>query len=273
MKVSIVYLLLLAACGAPDRVFEDPAALGFPDTSDPILAAPAVEGLPDFIQKPLDVEKTTRPGGYGSQGYRTPADTGAHPGYDCVLPWNEGICYGAKRKDYRLKFYASSCSSWWQARVVEAQAQLNAAYEASTGFGVYNVTFDGTFEIDLHCAAVPDGYNAYTQLKNFTITTVPGFGTFNQYAKASTFIGASAIESSPGWINGTDAQRQRFARNVIKHEMVHGFYGLGHALNPVEGNNVLMNAFGQRNSATQFPWTTDLGVTALEKTWMTSFVP
>lgn len=271
MKNTLIALALLTACAGASETDNpaEPLDFGFEDTPNPIFAHPIDPSMPSFfLREPTEVEKLTRPGGYGAQS--PGAGGGGIGGADCIVPWNWGLCFVAKRKDYRLKFYASTCNSWWQGRVVEAQAELNASNEAATGFGVENVTFDGTHEIEIRCGAVPSGFVAYTELLPSWTDTLVSDGTIRQYAKANTVIGNTIVEGASAWASATETQRRNIARNVIKHEMAHGFYGLGHVVN---GGNVLMQTAFQYTNPSGYAWASSLNITATEKSWLTSFVP
>ncbi len=146
----------------------------------------------------------------------------------CSPPWSGGICLVPDSKQFLYKLFASSCSSWWQARVVGAEAYFKPLINGLGDDWVYSGEISGHYSIDLRCE--PTGPTSLADFRSSSsgVDTHPTeFGTLWQWKTGSVRYDTADIEDEATWANKTDAQRIRYAENIIKHEYGHSV-GLGH---------------------------------------------
>jgi hypothetical protein len=266
---KILVLALLVGCGGVDNgdLFpEEPegdAGIGQAEEEPGLMF---VERPQDFAAPDGDIgvseEALTRPGLYGAESTGTGGGDPGGGGYFCSVPWNWSLCFVKQSKSIRLKFFASTCSSWWQTRVVEAQNALNAAYN---GIGWYwaGPSFDGSYEISVKCAAGNDGALGGVLITGgYTDTTVAD-GTIRKWNKGNMEISPANVEAQSGWASYSEAQKQRYARNLIKHEFGHTA-GLGHNTSA----SALMYPFAQSD----YP-NADKLYQSQEAGWLQNYVP
>lgn len=153
---------------------------------------------------------------------------------ECSLPWTNGLCSAPDNKNIIYKFYASTCTNWWQARFVEAVAgvefvvdnlgddwQMQGPFSTPGGGEIWNYR--------LECADIPGTAEGefVPQLNSNTDNHSTPNGTFIQYRQGTVSVDAAAIQGRAEWSSKTDAQRQNYARYVITHELLH-LLGFGH---------------------------------------------
>lgn len=154
----------------------------------------------------------------------------------CIYPLQQAFCQGTKTKTRRIGFNAGSCSSWWQARFVEVNNDLNGRH-ASGGWSWPAGGQDG----NIRCGVVPfvpDALGGTVWDGSFTDVSLGGGQTMREWSKTNTWINTAQIEAQPGWAAATDVQKKNFARNVIKHEVYHA-WGNGHS-----SSGIMMPSFG-----------------------------
>lgn len=187
-------------------------------------------------------------GGYGARqdGLRCDA---LNSGEWCSAPRNT--------TPIRFKFYASTCSPWWQTRVVEVWNEL-APKLANAGWDIQGPTSGGSFNYAIKCGPIATGaYGQFAPEVKGNMDCDDFYnGEFCRHDKGTVWFNTAKIETGP-FTAQSETNKQRWGRNEIRHEMGHVF-GLGHVLE----TNTLMNE--------SLPWqfrTSDLDFTA-EEWWM-----
>lgn len=202
-----------------------------------------VEG--DYIPIGSTGQEIFMPTGYGAEnGSGTP---------QCSPPWGGGICRVPDSKTLLYKLFASTCSSWWQARVVGAEAYVQPFLDGLGDDWNYSGEVAGLYNIDIRCTA-SSGLADFNNLQASTDNHATEFGTLQQWVYGSIRIDTAEIEAQPGWASKTEAQRIRFAENIIRHEYGHSF-GFGH------GGTGLMRDGSQWTEAQAYGSTMTFGTT------------
>jgi hypothetical protein len=198
---GLILLALLSACGAPnDGIYADPE----PDAVDEL----------GQLEQPIYV-----PSGYGKYVNSEPCQSAQ----GCFVP---------DKKYIQAQFFASTCNNWWQTRMVTAFAEVEGYVDnlgddwgmISPGSGLYVV----------RCGSVTGG-----DLGGFSPSDTQSHSSgLIQYNRGTIKINTAAVEGQSSWANATEAQRQRFAINLIKHEFGH-LLGLPHEANTLLNNGAL----------------------------------
>jgi hypothetical protein len=218
--IKALILSVLFACGSPSDEFATEDSVG---TLEQALTWPS-----GFGWKNSDFTRCT-----------SPSST------VCVRPFDKKIFFN---------FAASTCSSWWQTRAVEAWSDWTSLMD-DLGWEYH----DSSTGVQLKCGAI-----AGSTIAQFNATKVLQADGDYTFTKGTAIIDTADIESQlvVGWSGKTDVQHQRFARNVILHELMH-MSGLGHG-----GSGTLMAGYNPNT------WYTTLKFpTTEENNWMADFVP
>lgn len=210
--VSILSVLAIVACGSSDEV---PLSMEGEEigTLDQYIFVPSQYGIE---------------GGPDENGMLSPRCSGAWTDHKCKMPDNKAI---------RVGFNAGTCSSWWQARVVEVYTE----YQNLLASWSNEWSLDGPSDnYKISCVG-----GASSAFADFGPSTNPADNDIHpagpdevwQYRKGQMRIYTDKIQGQASWATATDAQRQRWGRNAIRHEFGH-LFGLGHlAGNPC--NNLM----------------------------------
>lgn len=212
---SIKYLplcLLALACGAESEAPLEGEWLG---TAEQAVYMPARYG---------------HEGGNGGPACGTPGD------------WADNECWVPNSKRHYVKIHANTCTPWWQARFTSAWnetlaelAYINSYVDADkpkwemapADSGMTNGVI---FQWMCDPSTIASGSFSPNESNSDDIG-VAGNDELKQYKGGVLKIYASAIQAGPAWAAADDARRQRFARNVIRHEIAHQL-GLGHESSP-----------------------------------------
>jgi hypothetical protein len=198
----ILLAALSAACGSGELEDEDTLCDMSVQDGDATGCANGSE-LDELgeLEQPIYI-----PSGYGHAGSNACTSV-----LDCFVP---------DKKYIQAKFYASTCSSWWQARMVTAFANIESMVDnlgddwgfIGPGSGLYEVRCGNALEL-----------GSFTPLD----TQVHSGGPI-QYNKGNILVDVADIQNLPFWVAGsTETQRQTFAVNAIRHEFGH-LLGLPH---------------------------------------------
>lgn len=213
MKTTIktILCLLLSACAEAEdaQVYNDPEDGG----NESIELAQTQQALiqPDF---------------YGVWG----------SGNKCGHP-NQGSanCYLPSSRTRRMKFHASTCSSWWQARMVSAEQNYKNTVE-SAGWTYLSGGSSGV-NINVRC----DTTNKCTTAKAcMTPITYTCSGGICKMSVVDVWVDVNEMEGADGdwnWATLTETQRQKLAQNTFVHEVGGHAFGLGHEFNELWGND------------------------------------
>lgn len=185
-----------------------------------------------------------RPAGYGMEG-GTDANGSKTT---CDNDWSNGECWVPNSKTFYAAFQAGTCSSWWQARFVdvwyEAIAELdyiNADVDVASKWYLGPVpTIFGEPAIqpgliyNWRCQAT-DGIASFQPNRSNSDDIDAGGGDeLRQYKGGTLRLDVADIEADILWVASDDARRQRFASNVLRHEVWH-MLGHGHEENGLMG--------------------------------------
>jgi hypothetical protein len=202
MKKAIALLASFAAMACGEAIDADGIALDVPE-----------EDL-GTLRQPIYM-----PSGYGSEeGDQTRCDS-SWSGGGCMIPDNRSPGFAIQ----------SSCL---QGTLFHDQAYLALGYV----MGVVNSSplswamdryHSGSADWHINC--VGSGSLANTSC---SILPAPDChdtprGELCQCKGGNIDINVNAVQNSPGWVNGTTAQRGRFINNIVRHEVGHAI-GLGH---------------------------------------------
>lgn len=198
LKFIAAIALLLFACGAPL------------DEEEGLYIGTLEQGI--FV-----------PVGYGAES-GTQNGVSSPPCDD--TDWAGGQCSIPDSKFQIYKFFASSCSSWWQARFVGAENYVKPFVNGlGDDWAYYGGDINGVYTHGMYCNT-SSGLGAFTPGPDFENHATP-LGTLRQYKNGTIRIDTADIEAQAGWSSKTEAERIRFAENVIRHEMGHSL-GFGH---------------------------------------------
>lgn len=199
-----------------------------------------------------------------ASGYGTIVGT---DGTRCPAGLSGDICRYPRDKDAYYRFRSSTCSSWWQSRVVEAWNDW-LVVDRDLGWTVRDPAPGGFADYYLECGDAGSNNLGYFSPKDSDIKgTEP-----EKYVTHSTGlikIDATDIQGVSTWSTRSDVERQRFARNVIIHELFHSS-GLGHPLGGEQPGSV-MRGPGAASTSTwwsglKYPTGTELG-------WIEDYIP
>lgn len=157
----------------------------------------------------------------------------------CDSTWQGSACWVPNSKVFYVGFNASTCSAWWQARFVEIwnEALADVDYVNSLEHEDAALWYMGPVP-----AGTPVGLKYQWQcsselgigaesFKPVTTNTDdiswPPQGTLRQYKGGVLKAYVAEVEATSAWQNASEAARQRYARNIIRHGVRHMF-GAGH---------------------------------------------
>lgn len=191
------------------------------------------------------------PNGYG-------ADVSSN-GLRCGNPFGGGRCLVPDSKTIDIKFYASTCSSWWQARFVEVWWEYEAILASMNEWQLVSTS---NFKHTWRCGNVSGGLGHTALLSEGAEDHETPRGILRQIKKTNLRIDSADMESSANWEAADDSERQRKARRTIRHEVAHEL-GFGHLEG--EGPN-LMNQGGDGSE-----WDVEHGLSTAELVWMSCY--
>ena len=250
-KFLIGFLALLAfACGSPTE--EDYYETG-------------VDGVvynESWFDENIDIGQTTQAITV-TPGYGTIDGTN---GIRCV-PQTGTVCKYPRDKDAYYRFKASTCSSWWQARVVSAWNDW-LVVDRDLGWTIRDPAPGGFADYYLSCQdAGSNNLGVFNPSDSVISGTEPN--RYKTHTTGTIYIDTAAIQALPEWSSKTDVQRQRFARNAIIHELFHSS-GLGHPFSGEQPNSVML---GPGPTATSTWWTNLRYPTGTELGYIQDYVP
>jgi hypothetical protein len=251
---AALLIMLAVACGGDEMSRDTPEP---PDPYAPSMPYVIVNGSQEPDTDAGEVEKIYRNGGYGK------ATVSGGPRCDVT---QHSYCEGPKYKTLKAKLYASTCSSWWQARWVAAEAAAQAVL-ALYGFTLTGTPSGQTPDVEWRCGSTP-GLGSETP-QNPKVWTLMGNGVYwGQPALSKIVVDSAEVEASTAWALANEGQRRTFAENVIRHEIGHSV-GLGHSSNPLH----LMYGVFQTNDPNALPWAGLLNWTSDELFWIDCYNP
>jgi hypothetical protein len=212
-KLMFIFALLFACAGASEDGYED-GAMGevspYPIDEEGVMRIDG-EDVDLYDQDLVQyAQALTRPNGYGinhTNGTRCSSTS------NCDLP---------KDKTFSRRFLASTCSNWWQTRFVEADNDF-LFIDRDLDWTVNGPS--GQFaDFYWQCGTVGGSNNGIFQ-PTLSAQRADGSYTWNS---GWVTVDAAFTEAGSSWAGKTDVQRQRMARNIILHELMHSV-GLGHA--------------------------------------------
>lgn len=234
MKNAILTILaaFFFGCGAPSEdLFSEATDAGSIVDEEIIACGPHPDGdhHEEPAAEPISELGTAEqaifvPATYGweagpdENGMLAPRCSGAWTGHKCKMPDN---------KDVRVGFNAGTCSTWWQARVVEVYTE----YQTLLAGWNNEWSLDGPSDnYKISCATgAGTAFAAFGASTNSADNDVHPVGPDEiwQYRKGNMYLYTNTIQNHATWASATETQRQRFARNTIRHEFGH-LFGLGH---------------------------------------------
>jgi hypothetical protein len=178
-------------------------------------------------------------------------------------------CQGPKSKTVTYKFAAGTCSSWMQARVVEATIALEANAD-QWGFIWQADAANGW--LTFKCGPAP---SAPTALGGFerdgvTQTTLSDGKLWSMPKKGTIWLNPAQFGGS-AWNAATESQRRIFVHNLIKHEAGH-VMGLGHTPDG-SGHGPLMNVAVPMETPLAIQWKATLWYSSVQAGWLQCYNP
>jgi hypothetical protein len=173
----------------------------------------------------------------------------------CDSSWSGNECWVPNSKTFYVAFQAGTCSSWWQARFVDAWYEMLAEvdylnsmiHEDATPwymgpvpeiFGEPAVAPGLIF--NWRCQATDGQASFQPNSSNADSIDAGGGKTLKQYKGGTVRVDTPQIEADILWAASDDARRRRFARDIIRHELWHMF-GHGHENNGLMGGGDFWN--------------------------------
>lgn len=202
------------------------ACSGNPDLFSEVSDAGADAAPPEDLELGQVAQALTWPAGYGSR---------LNDHQRCYTVPAAG-CSRAKFKTYRHRFFASTCTSWYQTRVLNAYNKFVAAV-TPLGWTILPPTSGGASDIQTRCdTTVTSG----SQLGRFNIgiQTCSGSPQLCAFETGAAYLHPNRLESHADWAGATAAEREIAVENVMLHEYLHSA-GLGHA----SGSGIMNTGF------------------------------
>lgn len=188
------------------------------------------------------------PAGYGMKS------TGAQ-----TRCWTNGSCDRPASKVFRFRFHASTCSSWYQARVVTAYNNMLTILE-SRGWDVQDPSSSGLAEYHMYCGTETTGYAGTFQKIVYTCDASNNC----KYTQGIMYLQPNVIQGGI-WNTKNETQHQKFVANIALHEMMH-MAGLAHDDSALP--SVLMQANNSANWYDSF-----LSPVSTELSMLSAYVP
>lgn len=207
-----------------------------------------------------DVNDAGEPTGTAEQAIYLPQPFGSEKGTEsgvsrpiCSAPWSGGECQAPSNKTLDIKFYASTCDSWWQGQVVQGWNEFLGNI-SGTGFSVITT---GSPKYKVRCGSSVPGETGSAVCAD--LGALGGMrpslassghdtqlGTLRHFSGGDIWICPSNFPTQGGsaWTGTTDARRKRAAANTVRHEMLHILFGHNQA-----GGNHIMNATANLSSS------------------------
>jgi hypothetical protein len=193
-------------------------------------------------------QELTIPNGYGTNTSGNAARCWS--GVNCVHPGT---------KTYQRKFYASTCSSWYQTQVVGADTRfasfLSPYWTVTTG--------DGNSKNKWYCGTAAEAVSL--GCSGAIGCTIVAFNQYERIISTKTYIFPENIEAQSAWAGKTTAQRARMVDNSMYHEIFHSI-SLGHS------DSTLVSELMKTSPTSSF-YASYLQPTWTELSWMQDYEP
>lgn len=176
-------------------------------------------------------------------------------GATCDSDWENDECLVPNSKTFYVGFEAGTCSSWWQARFVDAWYEMLAEvdylnsmiHEDATPWYMGPIPelwgeplVQPGLTYKWRCQATGGIGSFEANNLNLDFVDAGSRGDLAQYKGGVVRIDTPQIEANPLWAASDDARRRRMARNVLRHELWHMF-GHGHENNGLMGGGDFWN--------------------------------
>lgn len=266
MKKLLALLFLLFSCGgaSSDSLLQYAAADDLvthevsPDEVDWDSLAPESRPEPEGDIGTLE-QALTWPVGYGTLKLN-PSRCWDSSGDGCLHPnW--------ANKTFRRRFQAGSCSSWFQARFVSADGLWTNTL-SSRGWTIQVPDSNGKAKWYWHCKPASELQalcNTTNALGCTAVNWAQDASGNGVHTGGNVYIFPEKFEAQASWAGKTDAQKERFATNILLHELYHSV-GLGHS------DAMLSSTLMVSPAPTSF-YDAIFSPVTQERTWLNDFQP